>query len=276
MVINLPLPMWWKISFQKICKQSLFYLTLQKNIMNKVKSRVHRLPTKNQTHILVNTYINPDKHTQSPVLDFESSQRLHRENTDEQLEERGFKHQYLYATTYEKVNVGDWFYVLGYTENCIQQCFKADDRVIEGRFSEDHYGNSVFREQAVKIVASNDPSLGTSEDYKVVRDSGHMSKTFSELPQLPLSFIRDYCNQGGIDEILVEYDAQLKSYVIPPYEICTIKTDSNNEITIHPIEEKTYTRSQVIAFGHKCAEYGYENELDNEGQLTAEFIDDNL
>ena len=54
-----------------------------------------------------------------------------------------------------------------------------------------------------------------------------------------------------------------------------IKVD-HNTITTYIIDNKTYTREDMIAFGKKCAEWGYENELDNEGQLTDEFIDRNL
>ena len=67
--------------------------------------------------------------------------------------------QHLYITLSEKINVGDWFYVLGYTEGCIQKCFEADEKTINGMFSEDHYGNRVFREQAVKVILTTDPNL---------------------------------------------------------------------------------------------------------------------
>jgi len=225
--------------------------------MNKVKSRVHRLPTKNQTHILVNTYINPEKHTQSPVLDFDSAQRLHRENTDEQLEDRGFEHQYLYATTDEEIKKGYWF--LDIAENVVKQC--PNDK-----YSELIKGDCT----RLKITASNDPNLN-------IECSGCASEEITrsyqckckEFPQFPLSFIKDYCDKGGIDEVYLAEEWFDESDVI--YALT-----SSNEVIIHPIEEKTYNREEVIAFGKKCAEYGYENELDNEGQLTDEFIDRNL
>ena len=74
--------------------------------MKTIKAKVHRLPTEDITNVLVNTYIDPEKHSQSPVLDIQGRNKVYLESKGEvkTIESRGFKFQHLYFTTDEE----DW------------------------------------------------------------------------------------------------------------------------------------------------------------------------
>lgn len=69
-----------------------------------------------------------------------------------------------------------------------------------------------------------------------------IATTYPELnlPQIPQSFIEEYCRAGGIDEVDVEYDYGLIAWKIEP------KVTSNNEIIIHLIGQEK--RDCLIAF----------------------------
>jgi hypothetical protein len=75
-------------------------------------------------------------------------------------------------------------------------------------------------------------------------------------PQIPQSFIEEYCKAGGIDKVLVEYthpiikwdkddlpgvNGEVWSTKLQP------KTDSNNYIIIHPVERYSYEKIKEIA-----------------------------
>lgn len=57
---------------------------------------------------------------------------------------------------------------------------------------------------------------------------------------------------------------------------CEPEQDVHENLDNGQSKRRIYSRSEMIEFGKKCAEFGYENELDNEGQLTDEWINENL
>lgn len=100
------------------------------------------------------------------------------------------------------------------------------------------------------------------------------------------------CVKGIIDKQLVEINnLQQETFESAaeldcPFEFtsrCTIgrcdckpKQDANEILDNGQSKRRIYSRSEMIEFGKKCAEFGYENSLDNEGQLTDEWINENL
>lgn len=141
----------------------------------------------------------------------------------------------LYIITDEKIEKDDWFLYLSSDTPITYKCNRID---------------STFerqRDECKKIVASTDASLKTEIDgYR-----GDLLPDVSfdiELPQPPQAFIEAYCKAGGIDEVLVEVEpvvfGEVDGEIIYDWEH-KIKTDSHNTITIHPVEEKTFTLSEV-------------------------------
>ena len=88
-----------------------------------------------------------------------------------------------------------------------------------------------------KIIATTDPKLRNSKYTK--EELGGTTPKIYGLPQIPQSFIEEYCKVGGIDKVLVEY---MNGYINNrPVSNGVLKTDSNNCIIIHPVEEKMYS-----------------------------------
>ena len=131
--------------------------------------------------------------------------------------------QHLYITSDEKIEEGDWMLNLSgvkYNEQIISKCSKnaavnwKDNMLING-------GTKSIRDCIKKIVATTDKSLMyTSNNGRV----GY------NLPQIPQSFIKQYCEVGGIDEIDMFNE--------------NIETDSGDYIIIKPIKE-SWTREEV-------------------------------
>jgi len=130
--------------------------------------------------------------------------------------------KHLYIISDAEIQKGDWIY--NETTNRIHQVIVAEKNAVyckaDFKFSK-QYNNYH------KIIATTDPS--------------------HKLPLIPQSFIKEYTENNNIDEILVEYDEYKDISVIPEYsEVIdyTLKVNSNNEITIHPIKD-CYTREEV-------------------------------
>ena len=113
-----------------------------------------------------------------------------------------------------------------------------------------------------KIIASSDKSLG--------------------LPQIPQSFVKEFCEKGGIDKVMVEYDvlSSTKAVLINFGSNDPIKDLSEstpfetklkliaNTIIITPIEEKMYSREEVISKIREFSEWA-DNHIDHDGIMNA-------
>jgi hypothetical protein len=129
--------------------------------MKTIKAKVHRLPTEEITDVLINTYINPDKHSQSPILDIPSASKVcHESNWSiETIESRGFKFQHLYFTTDEEIKEGDK--ILDLKSNEILTCAGLNK---DGRILVTEYKNVSASEDVVrKIIATTDPKLNSNQ-----------------------------------------------------------------------------------------------------------------
>lgn len=104
-----------------------------------------------------------------------------------------------------------------------------------------------------KIVSSTDDSLG--------------------LPRPSNEFLKAYCEQGGIDEVFIQYTRKKlkQGYgIIGWYDEPTIRIAPDNTITIHPVKQKeSWSRDEVINKLHQLLEeipvkgYYSKSEFDN-------------
>ena len=138
--------------------------------------------------------------------------------------------QHLYITTDEEIKEGDWYLMN----------MKYPTQSASGEVEKGNYDN------CRKIIATTDPRLYTTCTC-ALKDSHGIE--CGPLPQIPQSFIEDYCKAGGIDKVMVEYEEWTTMYRgMANYKL---KTDSNNCIIIHPVEEKVYSREEVEDLIHK-------------------------
>jgi len=196
------------------------------------------------------------------------------------------KPQHLYITTDDEIKEGDW-YLLGKTVRKSKGNLGKPD---EGKY--------------LKIIATTDPELivHVGQDYTgtVIRKDG---MNYKKLPQPSKEFIEEYCKAGGIDEVDVEYElkptlsegddyyigGEVRKvisvwkgtndswYVTTPKNhgwSCPVqeypKLTSNNEIIIHPIEEKMYSRDEM----YKIAKVAYRMGAQNHNDATVERFDE--
>jgi hypothetical protein len=146
----------------------------------------------------------------------EYSHILHYDPEDEFVEDDEEYPIHLYITTDEEIKKGDW-YVLG---NLVRQALGNLGKPDEGKF--------------LKIIATTDPSISAYDDgsWDI---KNHIQHPYT-LPQPSQDFIKSYCESGGIDEVLVEY---WEGTVNKP------KTDADNCIIIHPVEERIYSEEDM-------------------------------
>ena len=144
-----------------------------------------------------------------------------------------YQTQHLYFTTDEEIKEGDWMMNLN------------GDKIYQ------HFGNGGDFEQWNKIIATTDPEL--------------------ELPQPSQAFIKAYCEQGGFDEVDVEYEinpildleildgkTRLKETIFIP------KVDPiHNTITTYRIVEKMYSRENLENLMMQSYIYGQSDKTDS-------------
>lgn len=159
------------------------------------------------------------------------------------VENIGGQYQHLYIASNDEIKEGN-YYIANNT------VFKADIKFDRGNNPNIH--------KYPKIIATTDKSLtikciicneGCSEHY-------HKCIKPIYLPQPSQSFIKKYCEQGGIDEVLVEYEEDNnpnlwgQDICIAPYKL---KTDSHNTITIKPVKD-SWSRKEVESLLFQYAE----------------------
>lgn len=149
----------------------------------------------------------------------------------------GCTRHYIYITTDDEIKEGDWVYAL--------------DKVFQIT------GNTAFGR---KIIATTNLSLGLDE----VGKAGYSVDEFHPiLPQPSKEFIEKYCKAGGIDEVDVEYVTDIRGHWRDnnDEEFERPKVTSNNEIIIHSIEEKMYTKKEVEELCQKAFTHYHDNKM---------------
>ena len=194
---------------------------------------VHMLPTMDKSHI---GFLDNGK---SRILYYQKEALAFRE---------GWYPQHLYFTTDEEIKEGDWY--LGYLSRGWQLFQKT---------------SATFKHKiARKIIASTDPKLTVKYDNGV-RDFGWETKSISykKLAQPSQAFIKAYCEQGGIDEVDVEYELIWEETGWNKQSKHKLKVDSHNTITTHRIVEKMYSRENLENLMMQSYIYGQSDKTDS-------------
>lgn len=146
--------------------------------------------------------------------------------------------QHLYITVSQEPNMGEWCY---------------STRGIVGKFGE--FENS-YANECRKIIATTDKKLIYKECEFGFCKKGCLDRYANcterkVMSQIQQSFIKEYCDKGGIDKVLVEYELDVELGVknieskgkISPWKL---KLNSDNTIIITPLEEKMYSREEEL------------------------------
>jgi hypothetical protein len=137
--------------------------------------------------------------------------------------------KHLYILSDEEIKGGDW--ILD-SANKLRKVLKIseDNRLCLSEL----FAITVLASSCKKIIASTDPSLN--------------------LPRPSDSFIKKYCELGGIDEVMVEYIEE-RNWMTDPYKIWSefvLKVASDNTITIRSVKD-SWNRKEVLSLFEKYA-----------------------
>lgn len=195
------------------------------------KCKVIKLDTKDKTSVLKNTYKFTKEHG-NPIMYLDKRDNLNN------AEDRGYIFQHLYILSDEEIKEGDWFI------SELNQIWQ-------------HNGKIQPSIKAKKIIATTDESLIYNYDYSWIRTEDITKITYNKsLPRPSESFLQKYCELGGIDEVLVEYEDKGKwgfkqyedGYVDANYWYSNniLKIADDNTITIKPFKAKaSWNREEV-------------------------------
>lgn len=186
---------------------------------------------------------------------------------------------HLYFTSDDEIKEGDWYVIKQLSKNyqvATQPC-KKEEIELQSKFD------------CKKIIATTDKSLtiGEENSWKNRKDILYPNT----LPQPSQAFIRKYCESGGIDEVLVEYEKNEQVRSLAKFELNSnygnpsikktkeqidnlyklsksykIKVDQYNTITIHPIKD-SWSREEVIELCRKAIDYA-------KGVTSTTYLDD--
>jgi len=244
----------------------------------KKEAQVHMLPTEDISQVHYNKVRYPNE------IKYELS--FHKEPSKCKNDGLCSGNQHLYITTDDKIKEGDWFLRPNYSSGIKVGYIptQADSPYFIG------YGYDWT--DCRKIIASTDPKLkvlneeglkGMNELHVLSPYSKAPKSWYNYLPRPSQAFIEKFCKVGGIDEVDVEYEYIYKGIRCLKYDIkeqdekcehiCSHcfhsrgvaegvkpKTDSNNCIIIHPVEEKTIDMKaldicqRIVSFGDASPE----------------------
>ena len=141
--------------------------------------------------------------------------------------------QHLYIVSDEAIKEGDW---------CI-----SGTEIFKSKTDENA---TLFK----KIIATTDNELQGhyTEDREYGYDPRNGTGGWKEgLPQIPDSFIKEYVEAQGIDEVEVEYTGGCCGRCIEDLDVCEptpeiLKLDKDSYINISSTKTKTYTIEEVV------------------------------
>lgn len=241
----------------------------KKQKLNKMvtkKKKVIMLPTENESKMMLNT-----RHDVLwTVTEFLLNQ-IKRFPGD-------FKFQHLYIINDEEIKEGDWF-------NATNKLLGEGVFQCTGINKEGHAISSQnYFPDAKKIIATTDKSLikyipGARRGLK-----GPASLSFN-MSEIGDSYTEEYC-KNPVDEVLLEYEvdvlstklANLDNHVkgwdmyLPENAVHRLKVNSNNEVIIHPVKERVYSREEMIhaiTYTHGEAFYKHRTHAD----VLKEYVD---
>lgn len=142
----------------------------------------------------------------------------------------------LYGVTNEEINEGDNIIEktgLGYMQPTIA--------TKENMAVKEH----IIRCKKIIVTNNKDLKIKTASWMGV---DGVSKNMYKPLPEFPQEFIEEYCDEGGIDNILLEYNDN------PPNGYTTenfLKLNSDNTVIVHRIEEKRYSLEEIMNALHQ-------------------------
>ena len=169
--------------------------------------------------------------------------------TEKYPSENGYVSQHLYITSDDEIKEGDC---------CInnkKEIFKVKNsagNILHNPSTKEPFQKWIGK----KIIATTDKSLKIKDDWNNFMDRAKrlgVSPSLLEekeggmnisLPQPSKAFIEKYCEVGGINEVIVEYILYSDSQTFHFTPLIKL----SNEITIHPIKEKMYSRKELLDF----------------------------
>lgn len=132
------------------------------------------------------------------------------------------KPQHLYFISDDEIKDGDWVFNL--KENLVEQVKSKEDLDFINEI------NSFEGIIIKKIIATTNEQLNKDLIY----DGEYFDSEFKKgLPRPSKEFLKKYCELGGIDKVLVEYDCDHSQ--MPNKVIDILKVAPDNTITIYPI-----------------------------------------
>ena len=155
------------------------------------------------------------------------------------------KEQHLYVTSEDEIKEGDW--KINEKLGIVWQHRREGKNLPNNLRSVTSIGTK-------KIIATTDDLQIVKAKPISSRDSGRIGY----LPQPSKDFIKKYCSEGGINEVMVEYEydevstkfknAQIKgdwSKYLPENAEWRLKVNPHNEVVIHPIKN-SWGKEEVI------------------------------
>ena len=176
--------------------------------------------------------------------------------TQSYLRDIGASSHHLYITSDDEIKEGDWYIsTRNIHGNVLHQCDRIKQPNKNGVDSIYDYNivdkDSIMidKDLCKKIIATTDPELKFGDSF--------FNEFLKSLPQPSKAFIEKYCEVGGVDEVMVEYEinycthkcigTQLTSGICSCHKDLTrlkLKINSHNEITIHPIKD-SWSREEL-------------------------------
>lgn len=219
--------------------------------MKTIKAKVHMLPTEDS----MSSPFYVDKHNNI----YEWGEDLKASGTP----------QHLYITTDEEIKEGDWYLATIISHN--------GEEIKPLQWS---VGSKPCAEQplGVKIIATTD-DLVTGKVHIGILAGTTDGFTETYVSKIPQDFIEEYCKAGGIDKVLVEYTACDRCNVV---DVACGKVDcratrngypklnQDGTLDVSLVEEKMYSREEVVSLMEDAYDTGYENcQYDNSLTCTA-------
>lgn len=143
------------------------------------------------------------------------------------------EYQHLYVTDDSEIKVGDKF--LWFLNGTFRVMVHVDDAAFTG--------------DGKKIIATTDPDVNRCSICKKQEGVVYQYQTHNcaAVPQIQQSFIEAWCKKP-VDKVLVEYTSteigEFDGVIAYDWD-CIPKLTANNELIIHMIEEKLYTREEM-------------------------------
>lgn len=207
------------------------------------------LPTNDKTDIIVGKRNKIYHNSQIPHFNYNKT-----------LDYNNWNYQHLYITNDDEIKELNWS--INLENNHVFQATYTDVNSIYAK-------NSSCKIKGIckKIIATTDKTLIINENYKhnpynSILINSNADITRKPLPQPSQSFIKKYCELGGIDKVLVEVYYPAMTYRrgsvstndLELIEYYKLKIDSHNTITIKAVKD-SWSREEVEQILFNYAEY---------------------